>query len=82
MHGCFVKTLSRGGATYAAAVFAAGMFGDLLLSSHRAARKQFSDAAGESLNVLVVQLRSSLSLTLAPTRPHFTIGQAFSLSFL
>ena len=51
---CFIKSFGCGGAANAATVLSAGVFGNLEFSSGGTAGEEFSHAAGESFDVLVV----------------------------
>src|SRR6185436_1016701 len=77
-----VKTLRCGGTANAATVFSAGVFGDLEFSFGRDVGKEFSDAAGESFDVLMVQVFTADSFALRASGSDFAVGQTFSFRFL
>jgi hypothetical protein len=77
--GVLVEGLGGCGSTYAVAVLEARMLGDVLLAACRAPRKQRSNAFSEASHELLIQLCTTLGLTLAPPGAGFPIRQALRL---
>ncbi len=75
-HSLFVESLRCGRSAHPAAVPETGVLRDHALGTGRAVRKHLAHTSCKTLDVILVDFRTALSLALTTARTRFTIGEA------
>ena len=78
-YGVLVQALGGTRASYAAAVFQAGMLGDDLISASLYAGEEFADLVSELLYVFLIEPRSPFSLSFLSQVPDFKVCETLVL---